>query len=299
MPESGSLHSAPAPEVLRQCGVERHRPLLIESSKANTHWKLEGRGGEFVLRRYRQRQTSASIEYEFAVLRHLRHRGWPVAAPVRGIVWHEDRAFALFPFLPGRARDHENPAQGRERGRLLARMHADLRELELGQREGWSRLDEVVRRTDASQRQVQVPSSHAAAFYALISSHSARVRDRLDATGIAGFPRSIVHGDFIAQNLLFDGETLTGLLDFDSVHFDVSAADVACARRRAGDEVVHGYLEVDPLEPAERQCLDDLWRASVLRYAFRLSGSAEDRSTVEQERQWCVRQLEETVAFAR
>jgi aminoglycoside phosphotransferase (APT) family kinase protein len=64
---------------------------------------------------------------------------------------------------------------------------------------------------------------------------------------VKAFPFTIAHGDLIASNLLFEDSLLTAVLDFDSVHLYLRAADVACARRRADDDVVHGYLEVSEL----------------------------------------------------
>ena len=87
------------------------------------------------------------------------------------------------------------------------------------------------------------------------------------------------------------------MLDFDSVHLDLSAADVACARRSAQDEVVRGYLEITPLTDGELGCLDDLWRAAVLQYALQVlrGDMAADRQ--ESELQWCVKQVEKTIPF--
>jgi len=109
---------------------------------------------------------------------------------------------------------------------------------------------------------------------------------------------TVIHGDFIAQNLLFQMETLSGVLDFDSVRLDLRAADVACARRGRQDDVVRGYLEVAPLTDAELGCLDDLWRANVLRYALQILSGNAAAETDESELQWCVKQLEKTIPFA-
>lgn len=87
------------------------------------------------------------------------------------------------------------------------------------------------------------------------------------------------------------------MLDFDSVHLDLRAADVACARRGKGDEVVRGYLETASLDDVELRCLDDLWRASVLRYALQLIDRNESSTFEISELEWCLRQIEETRPF--
>jgi Ser/Thr protein kinase RdoA (MazF antagonist) len=97
--------------------------------------------------------------------------------------------------------------------------------------------------------------------------------------------------------LLFQRGRLSGVLDFDSAHLDLRAADVACARRSRDDEVVRGYLEAIPLSDAELACLDDLWRASVLRYALQLLDGEAITGAPVSELEWCVRQLEKARPF--
>jgi len=109
---------------------------------------------------------------------------------------------------------------------------------------------------------------------------------------------TVIHGDFIAQNLLFQADELSGVLDFDSVHLDLRATDVACARRSRHDDVVRGYLEIAPLTDAELGALDNLWRATVLRYGLQIIGRDVAAETDESELQWCVNQLEKTIPFA-
>jgi Ser/Thr protein kinase RdoA (MazF antagonist) len=108
---------------------------------------------------------------------------------------------------------------------------------------------------------------------------------------------TVIHGDFIAQNLLFHTEDLSGVLDFDSVHLDLRATDVACARRSRHDDVVRGYLEIARLTDAELGCLDNLWRATVLRYALQIINANVAAEADEAGLQWCVKQLEKTIPF--
>jgi Ser/Thr protein kinase RdoA (MazF antagonist) len=175
------------------------------------------------------------------------------------------------------------------RGRILAGLHSELKTaLEAGQRTGWERADELAGTAEAD-------ILHTSDTARKIACHLDRVRSRLDTVHASSFPVTVIHGDFIAQNLLFQGERLSGVIDFDSVHLDLRAADVACARRSRHNDVVRGYLDISPLTDSELGCLDDLWRASVLRYALEIL-----RNKVaihDSELQWCARQLEKTIPF--
>jgi len=257
----------------------------------NRHWRVRrGRDG-FVLRMYRRGQSDLSIRYELDVLTRLRSRGWPVAAAVGDTVLHSGFVFALFPLLPGSPHEGETAGQRRGRGRILAQLHRELSAMtDMGQRSGWKRADEAAHSIEADRLR---PSAMAGT----IAFHLERVRDRLNAAGASSFPMTVIHGDLIAQNLHFQSDQLSGVLDFDSVHLDLRAADLACARRSAQDEVVRGYLEIAPLTDAELGCLDDLWRATVLQYALQVLRGDMAAGRHETELQWCVKQVEKTIPF--
>jgi len=209
----------------------------------------------------------------------------PVAAAIDDVVSHSGFTFALFPLLPGSMYQQETAQQARQRGRLLGELRQELNAMgDIGQRPGWTTAVDISNPVNND-------------LTCTIARYRDSVTNRFRATGASSFPVMIVHGDFIAQNLLFQNETLSGILDFDSMHLDLRAADVACARRSRNDDVVRGYLEVIPLTPAELECLDDLWRAAVLRYALQIHNGDLAVGHRAAELQWCVKQLEKTVPF--
>jgi Ser/Thr protein kinase RdoA (MazF antagonist) len=288
-------------KVLKMWNVTPDRVSPI-SARGNTHWKAQRGRETFVLRMYGRRQTGLSIKYELDILWRLHEQGWPVAAAIDGVAQHDGSAFVLFPLLPGRPHLRENERQRRQRGRILAELHRELSALaDLDQRIGWRQADEVVAESECRRgrwRTFAIGMTRPD-MVDTIARHFESVHSRLYAAGASHFPVIVVHGDLIAQNLLFQRGRLSGILDFDSAHLDLRAADVACTRRSRDDEVARGYLDVSPLSDAEIGCLDDLWRASVLRYALQLL----DRETITgeavSELEWCVAQLEKTRPFQR
>lgn len=268
--------------------------------RGNTHWAVQRGRAAFILRMYGRGQTGSSIKYELDILRHLHDRGWPVAADADGVVWCGGSAFVLFPRLSGRPHLPEDERQRRQRGRILAELHRELGALVgFGQRSGWERADEVV--VNGERRLARWPAcalgvARPDMVRALVR-HLEDVHHRLCAADAPRLPLTVAHGDLIAQNLLFQQGTLSGVLDFDSAHLDLRAADIACARRSKDDEVARGYLDVIPLTDAELGCLGDLWRASVLRYAVQLCERATITGAVVSEFEWCVAQLEKTRPF--
>ncbi len=276
--------------------------VSLIKARGNTHWRVQRGRETFVLRMYGRRQTALSIKYELDILQRLHDRSSPVAAAVDGVAQYDGSAFVLFPLLPGRPHLRESERQRRQRGRILAELHHELGALAgLGQRIGWRQADEVVaegERRSGRWRSCAIGMTRPD-LVDTIARHFEGVHSRLCAAGASRFPVTVVHGDLIGQNLLFQRGRLSGILDFDSAHLDLRAADVACARRSRDDEVGRGYLDVIPLSDAELGCLDDLWRASVLRYALELLDRETNIGEAVSELEWCVKQLEKTRPFQR
>jgi Ser/Thr protein kinase RdoA (MazF antagonist) len=290
-------------EVLRSWDVIPDSVSLVigrsNDARSNAHWRIHSGAQVFVLRGYRAGMTSRSIDYEIAVLRHLRDRCWPVAVPVTAPVWRENRAFVLFPLLPGTPRLREDVQHMRTRGRILAALHQDLEPLVevLGQRPGWRRADEVLTPDQCRnvERRLADLQSVDGEVVRVLGRHVEQLSERLPKA-TRDFSLTVTHGDLIARNVLFEGADLTGILDLDSTHVDFRAADIACARRSRHDEVVRGYLETTSLSDAERRCLDELWKASVVRYVLELL-YRQELVDITSELAWCAKQLEQTRPF--
>ena len=95
----------------------------------------------------------------------------------------------------------------------------------------------------------------------------------------AALPRGPVHADLFRDNVMFDGETLTGFFDFYFAGVDTWLFDVAvclndwCIDLGSGESdedrtvaFVHAYESVRPFTAAERQLLPAMLRAGALRF---------------------------------
>ena len=221
--------------VLAAYGLENVRPYRVGAGRNNEHWYV---GAGLVLRRYGPFRSDAAIGYEHAIVGQLRERGWPVAVPIpsdagRSVVVADGRRYSLFPRLAGRRGIPERPRQPKELGRLLGRLHRDLaavavagppdtfpRILQMPADPAWQRLDALddpvltglIRRKLAEVRAAAGPFA----------------RGRLDG--------QLVHGDWHDGNILYQGGTVSGVLDFDFAHCDLPLVDVAIAALIPGVE---------------------------------------------------------------
>jgi homoserine kinase type II len=92
-------------------------------------------------------------------------------------------------------------------------------------------------------------------------------------------PKGPVHADLFRDNVMFDGEKLTGFFDFyfagnDTWLFDLSVCmNDWCIDLNSGEHaperalaMLNAYQEVRPLRSAERQLLPSMLRAGALRF---------------------------------
>ena len=85
--------------------------------------------------------------------------------------------------------------------------------------------------------------------------------DRLDLDGAA---TTVLHGDFTPWNLLYEGERLSGILDFEATHLNYRVADFGNSWRGYQDEVIDGYETVSKLSDLEWELLAPAYWAWML-----------------------------------
>lgn len=204
----------------------------------NEHWRIDTPDGERrVLRRYHLRHAAHAIPYEHALLDFLAGRSWPVAAPLRTpagetVVETPDGRWALFPFLEG-APPPSEPLFQQRKGAVLALLHADLAEWDSpGQRPTFGRVSDL----DLPVRADGFPSFGAVidwfggvdpARAAALAGFRERNLADLERLGYDELPDVVIYNECLSDNVLFEHDDVTGLLDFDLAHEDARVADVA------------------------------------------------------------------------
>ena len=186
----------------------------------NEHLRVVTADGVHYLRRsYRSKATSELVA-QLALMRLLRSRGFPAPEPVTagtgsdhvvidGRLWIATRGIEGTPF------DDRRTAHLREFGRVLARYHRIVADLP-------APATEPLVLTELRERAARPgvdPELH---------SRAARVADRLTAL-VPHLPRVVVHGGARRGSLVFAGDEVCGVLDFDSAHPDARVLDLAVA----------------------------------------------------------------------
>lgn len=202
-------------------------------------------GGRQVLRRYHAGAAAHELGYEHAVLRHLAQADWVVPDPAGELTRHDGLLYCPVRYVPGRAVSRETTRQRHRRGRDLARLHLALRGLgqRIGQRPGW--------RAQHAGVTVLTGVDWNACLGALMEvsprlgtwagAAAERAGEALAAIGAGDLPVTVVHGDFLEQNVLYKRGRLAGVIDFGLTHLDSRPYELAMARCHRSPQTATAY----------------------------------------------------------
>ncbi|MBG0565964.1 phosphotransferase enzyme family protein [Actinoplanes aureus] len=239
------------------CRRWRLEPGPLMGDRGGGTWAATRGGPDLVVKRV----TYRDVAYTLRVAAALREQGWPTPELVEEpLVDGDGGTWLLLHRLPGVPRPR-GAGEQRARGRLLAEFHESAAASGLDERrDGFAGPAEVVG-DPALDRWLRE-------FERFRPEQGRFLRECRDVTAewfagnsLDGVPCGVIHGDFATWNLLFVGERLSGLLDFEATHWSVLVADFALSWRGYQDEVVRGYAEVRPLSEFERRLIVPVFRA--------------------------------------
>ena len=250
------------------------RAVAEPKGSVNTNYHLWAGGRRFFLR-LNEGKTDAEVEFEAAVLRHLEARRFPAVrlVPAAGGRSHASvagRQAMLFAFAPGEEleRAEVTAAHCRRLGEALGRLH------DLGQDLAASRPNPYARARVQRWVAELLPDGggdpEVAAALPMVQDELARCEALPDA------PRGLVHGDLFLDNVLWAGDELSAVLDWEMACTDALAWDLAVAVNAwtygAGYEaglaraLLDGYRSRARLERATADALPAFARYVALRY---------------------------------
>ncbi len=248
----------------------------IEGGIENTNYFATTDQGEYVLTLF-ERLTQAQLPFYLHLMKHLAERGILVPDPAAnrdGDILHTvcGKPAAVVNKLAGHSQLQPQAVHCAAVGDMLARMHlagADYNRSQPNLRglPWWNDTVPVV-------LPYLTPAQDA-----LIRSELAFQNHTAASSAYAALPRGPVHADLFRDNVMFDGEQLTGFFDFYFAGVDTWLFDLAvclndwCIDLPTGQHVadraqamIAAYQAVRPLSAAERQLLPAMLRAGALRF---------------------------------
>lgn len=251
----------------------------IEKGNVQTNYKLETDAGAYVLRIYENRPLE-SVMFEMDVLRRLLSRRFPVPPPVGPVGSIDLKPAVLFAFMKGEHVPQANAAKEAALIALVARMNAAMAGFVPAHMD--ARLNYTIDGVRACAK--DIAAKHPG-FAEKLAWHDAQLSM---LTLPPGFPMGVCHCDFHFSNMLFSGDEISCLLDFDDANYTYLPFDLVWllepfsaafdhdtwAAFGAGDarifdftrakRIVGIYQKVRKLSTVEVNGLFDLLKLSVL-----------------------------------
>jgi homoserine kinase type II len=248
----------------------------IQGGIENTNYFATTDQGEYVLTLF-ERLNFEQLPFYLHLMKHLAGRGIPVPDPAPnrdGDIVHtlHGKPAAVVNKLEGKSQLAPTAVHCAEVGEMLARMHlagADYNRIQPNLRglPWWNETVPVVLPYLKPEQD------------ALIRSELAFQNHTAASSAYAALPRGPVHADLFRDNVMFDGEHLTGFFDFYFAGVDTWLYDLAvclndwCVDLSSGghnaeraQSMLHAYQKVRTLSGAERQLLPAMLRAGALRF---------------------------------
>jgi homoserine kinase type II len=241
----------------------------------NSNYLLETTKGKFILTLYERRTDPADLPYFLGMMEHLAQKGLPAPLPIsdkagNALQTLAGRPACMISFLKGLSVTHMGEGHCAELGATLARMHTALKDFSPQRTnqislQGWSDLFEKTK----DHADDVMPG-----LRALIESELAFLHENWPHD----LPTGTIHADLFPDNMLFSGETITGVIDFyfgcsDILAYDLAICINACCFDTNSDfeankakRLIEMYDAHRPLTPDEQDALPILCRGAAMRF---------------------------------
>ena len=291
--------AASAPEELLSSVLSQY-PLSdlsvvgpMEAGRHNDNVLIEdAAGNRYVLRHYGN-LDDPRVLFQLRFQQELHRRGFPTSEVIESasgslLVRKEAGSWVLFTYVEGTEYDFARTGQVAKAGRRLADFHTVSASIELEEvivdanpkpRRWWSHGEEELAALQEMFADDAVAEELAFLREWRADLVSAWPLDRLDA-----LPASWVHGDYHGSNMVFVGDEVRGLFDFDTLHRGFSVEDIGHAltmfarefrgSRRIRSDAARRFLDAydhhRPMRKEEREALPMMavlaWAGSPANY---------------------------------
>ena len=255
------------------------RGHAIEAGTVNSNYALHTDRGRYFVR-VNEGKTTRAVRYEAELVAALASAGTPTPVPLGTATGeryciHRGKLVSVFPWVRGthRSSGAVTAADAHAVGAALGQLH--LVGLELADQFAHASIyttDRIAERfrgfRDSNDPELTVAIESIGEELAYLSDHAA---DREAA------PRGIIHGDLFADNVMFDGDRISALIDFEQASTGTLVYDLAvclnawCYGEAFDSQLVTamliGYRSVRELDRAERRSLLVEARAAAMRFA--------------------------------
>ena len=245
----------------------------IAAGIENSNFFIDTDEGRFVLTIF-ERMADDELPYFMKLMKHLSHHGLscPDVMVQKGgeLIFNVlGKKGCIVSCLSGRTLDELNLAQLKSSGRALAQLHLAGKDFP-EHRSNPTGTDWLADTIDSMMSDVQVSYGEGSGIL-LYDEMNFQQEQKFD------LPSGVIHGDLFVDNILFEGDEVTGIIDFYYAHDAAYAMDIAISLNAqavvlgSDDQArmqafLAGYAELRPLTDSEQESLPALLRLAALRF---------------------------------
>ena len=247
----------------------------IPSGSVNTHYRIDTLKGRFFLK-IDEVKSEIEVKREIDLLLYLRKHGFPCPQLIvdrKGRQYRElgGKCLSLYKFIDGHSREAQDLTLGQieNAGRVLADLHV----IGKGYKKGIDNRFSFERVGDVYQEVRDRLPSYFKRIIRTLDEEVAYLEHYLEWK----LPKGIIHGDLFLDNIMFRGEKVVGVLDFEAASrgkyiFDLATAvNALCFDGERYDlkrfeALIGGYESLRTLSLAEWDAFPNELRFSALRF---------------------------------
>lgn len=255
-------------------GKYRHSEAIPQGT-IQTNFFIQTTQGKFVFRCYENR-TKESVLFESHLLTYLKSHHYPCPTQFKNkqgkhVGTYRQKPFAIFEFVDGKPVKHPNAHHWQQ----LIQKAAELQTITQGFHSPYTDHrwnygpDLCLSLAQAEARRNNTVNGRAKLAW---------VKNELATLNLpSSLPRGICHCDFHFSNVLFQGDELVALLDFDDANYTFLQFDLVgliehwawprtaqMLNLSKARSVVQEYMKYRPLPLIEQQYLYDVYKLSIL-----------------------------------
>ena len=240
-------YAAVEEELVRVLGYyalgELRAAQRTEHGFVNDNWIVDmGRGRHFLKRRHPDLRQPDLIRAQHGLIERLRQANFPAPTVVPTATGETflvlgDEFYEIHEYIEGEPYDHDRPAHLGEAALTLGRYHVHIEGFapqalcDLGELYSPTILSTILTHLTKAWRldrdsDPSTSSGHRLAQVARqLEAQAADLAARF--AGHGALPHLVIHGDYYAGNLLFDGDRIVGVVDYDKARWQPRVVELA------------------------------------------------------------------------
>lgn len=285
--DSSGLPAEVVDAVLSRYALRAEGPVEPAGGTAAPKVRFHVDGKPYLLRRRRAEFCPEPVvRFDHSVIRRLARAGLPVIEPLAnrdGVTWVilDEATYEIYPFIKGLSiMDQRSPAQVADAGRQLARFHRATDGFTPEGHKYWPREFHMARNCKTLVDFLATPAAQGPLRPVADRLMTAcnRVAEALPDEAVDALPHCIIHGDYTWANVMYRGESVAGIFDFDWTDRQARMHDLARGL------IWFGTLRSGPLDPDSIWHLVQGWAGDEQRTRAFMDAYAEHVELTEAER---------------